>query len=48
VNHVTVHRWVGRFTLLFVEAGPALPAHPGDRWFVDETYVKLSGRWRYL
>jgi transposase, IS6 family len=21
---------------------------PGDRWFVDETYVKVSGRWVYL
>jgi transposase, IS6 family len=21
---------------------------PGDRWFVDETYVKVAGRWAYL
>ena len=21
---------------------------PGDRWFVDETYVKVNGRWTYL
>src|SRR4029453_4721416 len=21
---------------------------PGDRWFVDETYVKVGGRWRYV
>jgi transposase-like protein len=20
----------------------------GDRWFVDETYVKVAGRWTYL
>ena len=20
----------------------------GDRWFVDETYVKVGGRWTYL
>jgi len=20
----------------------------GDRWFVDETYVKVAGRWIYL
>ncbi len=23
--------------------------HPsGDRWFVDETYVKVNGMWRYV
>ena len=21
---------------------------PGDRWFADETYVKVAGRWTYL
>ncbi len=21
---------------------------PGDRWFVDETYIKVNGRWTYL
>ncbi len=21
---------------------------PGDRWFVDGTYVKVNGRWTYL
>jgi transposase-like protein len=20
----------------------------GSRWFVDETYVKVTGRWRYV
>ena len=27
---------------------PAAPPRPGDRWFVDETYVKVAGRWTYL
>ena len=25
-----------------------MPARTGDRWFVDETYVKVAGRWTYL
>jgi transposase, IS6 family len=25
-----------------------VPARPGDRWFVDETYVKVAGQWAYL
>jgi IS6 family transposase len=23
----------------------AVLTHPGDRWFVDETSVKIAGRW---
>ncbi len=25
-----------------------MPARVGDRWYVDETYVKVAGRWRYV
>ena len=48
VDHTTVFRWVVRFTPLFVEAARPARHNPGDRWFVDETYVKVLGRWRYL
>ena len=48
VDHVTVYRWVQRFTPLFADAGRPLRHASGDRWFVDETYVKVAGRWRYL
>jgi transposase, IS6 family len=48
VDHVTVYRWVQTFTAEFIEAaGPARHAS-GNRWFVDETYVKVAGRWTYL
>jgi transposase-like protein len=48
VDHVTVYRWVQRFTPEFVEAARTCRHVPGDRWFVDETYVKVNGRWTYL
>jgi transposase, IS6 family len=48
VDHVTVYRWVHEFTPLFADAARPLRHAPGDRWFVDETYVKVAGRWRYL
>ena len=48
VDHVTVYRWGQRFTPLFTDAARPLRHATGDRWFVDETYVKIAGRWRYL
>jgi transposase-like protein len=41
-DHVTVYRWVQRFTPLFTDAARFARHSPGDRWFVDETYVKAS------
>ncbi len=43
-----LYRWVQRFTPAFVEAARTCRHVPGDRWFVDETYVKVNGRWTYL
>src|SRR5918997_5909024 len=48
VDHVSVYRWVQRFTPLLIEAARPCRHAPGDRWFVDETYVKVAGRWGYL
>ena len=48
VDHVTVYRWAQRFTPLLVEAARPCQHAVGDRWFVDETYVKVGGLWRYV
>lgn len=48
VDHVTLYRWVQRFTPLLVDAARPRRHTAGDRWFVEETYVKVAGRWRYV
>jgi transposase-like protein len=48
VDHVTVYRWVQRFTPLLGDAARFCRHSPGDRWHVDETYVKVNGVWRYV
>lgn len=47
VDHVTVYQGVQRLTPLLIEAARPCRHAPGDRWFVDETYVKITGRWVY-
>jgi transposase, IS6 family len=48
VDHATVYRWVQRFTPLLIDAKRLCRHVPGNWWFVDETYVKVGGRWIYL
>jgi transposase-like protein len=48
VDHVTVYRWVQRFTPPLAEAARPYRHAVGDRWFVDETYVKVAAKWRYV
>jgi IS6 family transposase len=37
VDHVTVYRWVQRFTPEFNEAAGPCRHTPGDRWFAGDT-----------
>jgi transposase-like protein len=46
VDHVTVYRWVQRFSLLLADAARFGRHSPGGQWFVDETYTKVNGVWR--
>jgi transposase-like protein len=43
VDHVTIYRWVLRFTPPLADAARPCRHRVGDRWSVDETYVKVAG-----
>jgi transposase-like protein len=48
VDHVSIYRWVQRFTPLLADAARPCRHQVGARWWVDETYVKVAGQWRYV
>jgi hypothetical protein len=48
VDHVTIYRWVQTFTAEFIDAARPTRRAAGDRWLVEETYVKVAGRSTYL
>ena len=45
-DHVTVWRWVQRYAPE-VNRAPALKP-TNDSWRVDETYIRVKGKWVYL
>src|SRR3954469_17921427 len=47
VDHVTIYRWVQPFTPQLIDAARPTRHSTGDRWSVDETCVKVAGRWTY-
>jgi len=48
LSHTTIMRWVKRFTPEFVKRWDRLARSAGRSWRVDETYVKIRGKWVYL
>jgi len=47
VDASTVFDWVQRFTPLYKDAARPHRHRVGTRWAVDETYIRLAGRWVY-
>src|ERR687889_1465989 len=48
VDHATVHRWVVRYSPELLERFNRRKRAVTSRWHVDETYIKVRGRWTYL
>ena len=48
VDHATLNRWVLRFAPLIADRAQARKRPTAKSWRMDETYIKVKGRWTYL
>jgi transposase-like protein len=48
VDHATVHRWVVRYSPELLERFNQGKRPVAGKWHIDETYIKVRGRWMYL
>ena len=46
--HTTIMRWIQRYAPEFEKRWNRFACPVGQSWRVDETYVKIKGRWTYL
>jgi transposase-like protein len=46
--HTTIMRWVQRYVPEFEKSWARYARKVGRSWLVDETYLKVRGRWVYL
>jgi transposase-like protein len=48
VDHATIHRWIVRYSPELLEQFNRRKRAVTGRWHMDETYLKVRGRWTYL
>jgi putative transposase len=48
VDHATIGRWVVRYSPEFLERFNRRKRPVSRKWHIDETYIKVRGRWMYL
>ena len=48
VDHSTVHDWVIQYTKIFAKHIHKKKHKVGKSWRMDETYIKVKGKWKYL
>ena len=48
VSHETIRRWCAKFGQAYANGLRRRRPRPGDKWHLDEVFVKINGRLRYL
>ena len=48
VDHATLNRWVVKFAPLIAARAQSRKRQTANSWRMDETYIKVKGRWTYL
>ena len=48
VDHSTIQRWVVHYAPQLKDAFHKKKKRPGNRWRLDETYIKVKGEWTYF
>jgi transposase-like protein len=48
VDHATVGRWVVRYSPELLDRFNCRKRAVSRKWHIDETYIKVRGRWMYL
>jgi len=48
VDHATLNRWVVKFAPLIAARAQSRKRSTANSWRMDETYIKVKGRWIYL
>ena len=48
IDHSTVQRWVIKYTGMLEDAFRKKKKPVGKSWRMDETYIKVKGKWCYL
>ena len=48
VDHVTIYRWVQAYAPELEKRARPYLRSTNDSWRVDETYIQVKGKWKYL
>jgi putative transposase len=48
VSHETIRQWCAKFGQIYANALRRRRARPGDKWHLDEVFIKIAGKTHYL